>query len=122
MPEALRQLIRRPDAPPTKQQKAAAARIRATWNNDITWELLVKMFNDLDALVFSGDLYHRVCFRWVDMRLTPIGHGELGFAREPRDWNNERICIACLPISNGSNFLATTPSACSCTRCYTLTL
>ncbi|KAK5137578.1 hypothetical protein LTR08_007873 [Meristemomyces frigidus] len=93
---ALQQLLSRLDAKPSKSQEAAATRIRATEGKPITWELLVKMFNDLDTLVFSGDLYHRVCFRWVDMRFTAEEYsGQLGFAQTPGPgrWNTERIRI-----------------------------
>ncbi|KAK5114071.1 hypothetical protein LTR85_010377 [Meristemomyces frigidus] len=93
MQYALEQLIRRLDSPPTAEQEAAAARIRTTEGSNITWQLLVKMFNDLDALVFGGDLYHRVYLCWVDMRLNVGGHGELGITQYPGDYNRTRIRI-----------------------------
>ncbi|EMC91060.1 hypothetical protein BAUCODRAFT_152359 [Baudoinia panamericana UAMH 10762] len=33
----------------------------------MTWDLLVKIFNDLDLCLFAGDLYHRVRLRWSDL-------------------------------------------------------
>ena len=96
MRQAVDQLLRRLDARLTAEQEAAAARLRSCAGGNITWELLVKTFNDLDAVVFGGDLFHRVYISWVNMCVIGEGSGQLGLTVPPKNYEScrIRICIS----------------------------
>lgn len=66
-------------------------RVDETWDDNISWDLTVKMFNDLDTIVFHGDLRNRVRVQWIDLRT--IGEHGLAFTQPPANYNVGRITI-----------------------------
>ncbi|EMC91059.1 hypothetical protein BAUCODRAFT_313650 [Baudoinia panamericana UAMH 10762] len=76
MPVACAKLIKRLNAPPSTARCAAAARINSTKGTRITWDLMVKIFNDLDTCVYGGDLHHR-----VRLDACPLPSSALGVTR-----------------------------------------
>lgn len=48
-----------------------------------SFDIAIKMFNDLDAILFHGDLKRRVNARWIDLRHDPVS-AESARIRAPR--------------------------------------
>ena len=90
MPQAFQQLFSPHPIKKTQAYEDSWRRIVDVAPSRLTWDLLVKMFYDLDVIMFHGDLCRRVLFKWVEMRL--LGDpGQLGLTQGPKDWRNERI-------------------------------
>lgn len=54
----------------TAEYRDAWRRIKQLRSRGLTWhdyELVTKMFNDLDTAIFRGDLRYRVYLIWEDM-------------------------------------------------------
>ncbi|KAK4547316.1 hypothetical protein LTR36_000971 [Oleoguttula mirabilis] len=80
--------------PLDRQQQQARARLHRAWNLpswQTTPDLYIKIFNDLDLLLFAGQLYKRVCISWKD--LDNIEASALTWARMPFGWWHRRIRI-----------------------------
>ena len=92
MRDAAEQLFAPHPIKQTTEYRAARDRILATSEHDFTPDLLVKMFNDLDTVVFHGDLRYRVCLRWTDMRTLGM-RGDGGCTLAPSNYNIGRIDI-----------------------------
>lgn len=79
----------------TAEYRDAWRRIKQLRSRSLTWhdyELVTKMFNDLDTAIFHGDLRYRVYLIWEDMQRS--GNGTLnGYCRSPLWGTGERIGI-----------------------------
>ena len=67
-------------------------RIQDAFDESPSWDLYVKMFNDLDTVVFHGNLRHRVHFRWEEVRRNTRNNA-LAFTETPEQVNGTRIAI-----------------------------
>jgi hypothetical protein len=85
MSQAFIRLFSRPSDTSTPYVRAVA-RIHSVRRQILTWDLLVMMFHDLDRVLFHGYLYHRVCFKWIDMRIPNLP-GELIYVDNPQNWS-----------------------------------
>ena len=92
MQAAAKQLFSNHPIKQTQEWRDAWRRILGHIEMPLTWDLLVKMFNDLDIILFHGDLRRRVCLKWVDMRLCGMPR-QLGYTHCPMNWNTHRITI-----------------------------
>ena len=59
---------------------------------NLTWDLLVKCFNDLDTLVFQSDFRNRIVLKWVDIRTTD-NEGAFAYTEPPANESTGRVSI-----------------------------
>jgi hypothetical protein len=73
--EAYHSLLRGLMKPMDERQRVAYSRLRSAWKirtRDTTPDLYIKIFNDLDTLLFSGKLRRRVLISWTNLSYDNI--------------------------------------------------
>jgi hypothetical protein len=76
------------------QSMEAGSRIRrARREHELSWALLLHLFDDLDSFIFHGDLHRRVTLQFA----ANLGRNPecclWGYTQAPRNWGKEKVTI-----------------------------